>query len=327
MWKLSGRDGYEGFNASKSSPAGRRRAFNQGAGLPVCLIEGDREESKDAKKGAFNFDELKDLYNGRSTGTLGIAKRGYQTEEPLFKASIMIAQNETVDGSQALLSRIVHCHVTKEHHTPDLLPLARKFEQYTAHDVAGYMRHVLKHEKQFLDLYLSEFANAEAELIASNTIKELRIIKCHAQVYAAAVGLSLFFPQITPQTLLDFKDYLWGRARNRQGRMISDHPMVAEFWETFHFLNIPKGNNESDAWDDPNDQVLNHHKDADAGWVAVNLNEYAKACRDYGQEKPDLTRLKKLLPGSTRYEYIDNKKMGSAIDQKVRHCWIFREKK
>jgi len=196
LWKLTGRDGHEGFNPGKSSQAGRRRAFNQGAGLPVCLIEGDREETGDAKKGGFNFDELKDLYNGRATGTLGIAKRGYQTDEPLFKGSVLFAQNATVDASQAMLARIVHSHVTKEHHTPGMLPLARKFEQFTAKEVGGYLSAALTQEKAWMETYLAEFQRAEQDLIHWGEVKDLLIIKCHAQVYAFAVALSLLFPQI-----------------------------------------------------------------------------------------------------------------------------------
>jgi len=324
-WKLSGRDGYEGFDALKASPAGRRRVFNQAANLPVALIESDRDDgAKDMKKGGFNFDELKPLYNGRSTGTLGVAKRGHDTEEPLFKGSLMIAQNATVDGSPALLSRIVHCHVTLEHHNPGLLPLARKFEQLTAADMAGYMRTVLSRESDYLALYEAEFAKVEQEWIGSTAIKELRIIKCHAQVYAAAVALQLFFPQIDAAMLEKLKAFLFGRALDRQRRMVQDHPLVEQFWDTYLYLNEQPGKQNGDPFDNGFDQVLNHSNSD--GRIAINLNQFAEICRKYGQEPPDIKQLKKLLPGSTRYPFIETGKVKSRLLGKALHCWIFKEK-
>ncbi len=72
LWKLCGREEYEGFDPSKSSAAARGRNFVQVANLPVVLIEGDRDESgRPARNRAFDFDELKSLYNGHAPRALG----------------------------------------------------------------------------------------------------------------------------------------------------------------------------------------------------------------------------------------------------------------
>ncbi|MCK7172399.1 hypothetical protein L8P05_00485 [Enterobacter cloacae] len=42
LWKLAGREEYEGFDPSKSTAAARGRNFTQVVNLPVVLIEGDR---------------------------------------------------------------------------------------------------------------------------------------------------------------------------------------------------------------------------------------------------------------------------------------------
>ena len=73
-WRLLGRDEYEGFDLLKATQAGRRRAFSQVSNLPVVLIESDRDNGeKDAKQRQFSFDEMKPFFNGRGTGTLGVA--------------------------------------------------------------------------------------------------------------------------------------------------------------------------------------------------------------------------------------------------------------
>lgn len=324
MWKLSGRGmDYEGFDAMKSTPAGRRRVFNQLSGMPVALIESDRDDTKDAKKGGFHFDELKPLYNGRATGTLGVAKRGHDTEEPLFKGSLMIAQNATVDGSEALLSRIVHCHVNKDHHSPRSLQLARKFEQATADEMGGYLRAALSVETQFLEVFDTNFQAVEQEWIQAGEIKELRVIKCHAQVFASCVALTLLFPQITIDMLSDLKAFIYERAQDRSKRLVKDHPMVEQFWDTYLYLN-ERPNKEGAVYDDPLIEVLNHSNKENQ--VAINLNHYVEMCRKFGQEIPDLKVLKKLLPGSTRYRFIECTKVKSKQAGKTLHCWVFKEK-
>jgi hypothetical protein len=113
-WKLVGRDEYEGCDIAKSTVAGRRRAFNQVSNLPIVIIESDRDRGDNEKRPQqFDFDECKPFYNGWSTGTLGVATRSNDVDDQLFQASLLISQNAEVDGSEALLQRIVHCHVDK----------------------------------------------------------------------------------------------------------------------------------------------------------------------------------------------------------------------
>jgi len=62
--------------------------------MPLVLIESDRgDETDKSKNKAFDFDELKPMFNGRAVGTLGVAKRGNDTEEPLFQGALVFAQN------------------------------------------------------------------------------------------------------------------------------------------------------------------------------------------------------------------------------------------
>lgn len=84
LWKLAGREEYEGFDPSKSTAAARGRNFAQVSNLPVVLIEGDRT-TDNAKQRAFDWDELKSLYNGRASRAVGIKSNNNETYEPPFR--------------------------------------------------------------------------------------------------------------------------------------------------------------------------------------------------------------------------------------------------
>jgi hypothetical protein len=156
LWKLVGRDDYEGFDPSKSTTAGRARNFMQVSNLPVVLLESDRDDDKN-KKGGFDFEDLKTAYNGRAIRSLGAFTRGNETEEPPFRASIVIAQNAEVDGSPALLSRIVHCHFTNAHFTPTTKRLAQFFESSKTEDLAGFLPAALGKEADVLARFAETF--------------------------------------------------------------------------------------------------------------------------------------------------------------------------
>lgn len=81
LWRLLGRQHYEGFDPGKSSFVGRARGFNKVSGMPVVLIESDRDANLAPNK-RFDFAELKDLYNGRPIYTRGAATAGLETYDP-----------------------------------------------------------------------------------------------------------------------------------------------------------------------------------------------------------------------------------------------------
>jgi len=313
-WKLVGRDEYEGFDIAKSTPAGRRRAFNQVSNLPIVIIESDRDRGDNEKRPQqFDFDECKPFYNGRSTGTLGIATRSNDVDEQLFQASLLISQNAEVDGSEALLQRIVHCHVDKKHHGEGTRDLARWFEKQSAASVGGFLEVALKNEKRILDTYFTAFKKFEAGLSATD-IRNERIIKNHAQIAACAQALTVIFPNINQATIDHFCAYLEIRAKAREERIAADHPIIEKFWETFHYINdkSKEGN------------VLDHSELEKE--IAINLNSFRANCIDYGQELIDLTQLKKILPASKRHKFIGrNRSVWSKHLKKSIKCWIFQK--
>jgi hypothetical protein len=317
LWKCCGRDEYEGFDVMKSSPAGRRRAFNQLSNLPVVIIESDRDTGsgdKDAKAKMFNFDECKPFFNGRSTGTLGVAKRGNEIEEHLFQASLIISQNAEVEGSEALLQRIVHVHVTKKHHTRETLGVAKWFEGQSAATVGGFLREALTHETQILDVYRKAFQEVSTQFRSRGLLKMERIIKNHAQVAACGYALSVLFPSMTKERCEKLTEYLYERAKVREERLSADHPLLEQFWETYRYLNdeSPKG---TVGW-------LNHSREEDT--IAVNLNQFRDLCLHNGQELPDIKQLKKLLPHSKRHKFVaSSAPVNSRHLNKTLRCWVF----
>jgi hypothetical protein len=106
LWKLLGRENYEGFDPAKATPAAMARNLGKVGNLPVVLIEGDRrEEASHARK--FEWEELKTAYNGRTVRARGVRNGGMETFEPPFRGAIVIEQNEPVNASRAVLERIM----------------------------------------------------------------------------------------------------------------------------------------------------------------------------------------------------------------------------
>lgn len=318
LWKCVGRDDYEGFDLLKSTPAGRRRAFSQVSNLPVVVIESDRNSGEqDAKQKQFGFDEVKPFYNGRSTGTLGVARRSNDVDEHPFQGSLVISQNAEVDGSEALLQRIVHCHADKKHHKPGTREIARWFERQTSSDVGGFLGAALGHEREILAAYTQSFERIEARYSASE-LKNERIIKNHAQVAACGHALGVIFPTMTDHLKDGLTEYLLLRAKAREKRLAADHPLVEQFWDTYDYLNTQLSRTM------PRTDPLNH--EARAGLIAVNFNHYLEACRSHGQPTPDMSTLKKLLPACASRKFIaSNRCVYSRHDKKNIKCWVFQE--
>lgn len=331
LWACCGRDDHEGFDIMKATVAGRRRAMNQVSNMPVVIIESDRDDgTKDAKAKQFDFDLCKPFFNGRGTGTLGISKRGNDVEESPFRAALIISQNAEVDGSEALLQRIVHVHVDKRHHKPGSREIARRFERQNSSTVGGFLRKALQNERQILKVYEEAFAKYEALFGKSEKIRNERIVKNHAQVAAMGAAMKVIFPAWSEERQVKLADYILQRAETREQRLAADHPLVEQFWETVQYINNAR---EHDAV-----EFLNHSNKEEL--IAINLNQYRKECLHQGQELPDMNQLKKLLKHGKRHKLIASGKNvssrwekikgdptpegGNELKPKVHRCWIFK---
>jgi len=325
LWKLLGRINYEGFDPNKATSAGRARNFIQPSNMPVVLIEGDRNtDEKGAKKGGFDLDELKTTYNGRGFRALGVAKRGADTEELPFRGGIVFSQNATVDGSEALLARIVHFHCDRSHHSTESETAIKRLNVLEAKSLAGFLHKVLTQTDKIFEAYLKNFDLALAEFSKELPSVQNRLVLNHAQVYAWGLCLPMIFGKhITKDNLAQLKAHLIARANDRQQRLKADHPMVAKFWDIYDSENDSPERVES--FSQPT-ALLNHSKNQER--IAIHLVDFEKKISAKKLDKGlDFTLLKRLLPGSQRYAFDAQKVVVSDIDGKRRHCWVFMREK
>ncbi len=351
LWKLFGRNGYEGFDPAKSTKAGRARAMGQTANMPVVLLESDRSGEGRAHAVTFDYDELKDLYNGGTLSTRGLKTAGNETYEPPFRATIVISQNAAVDASEAVMTRIVKLHFKRPEVTTQSRAAADRLNALEGETLSHFLVRAVQMEAAILEQLAERIPVFEAKLRQLNTqcascdapfpagqkatgcacgarergyIRVERIIKNHAQMMACVDALRLVVPMSDEQVSLT-RRHLIEAALERQRAISADHPFVTEFWEVYDYLQGL----------DVNGPVVNHSKNPKL--IAVNLNEFAERAAEHRQKLADVGELRALLPASTQHKFIDKNR---AVDSAVRayqagrlngtsnksptvKCWIF----
>lgn len=151
-----------------------------------------------------------------------------------------------------------------------------------------------------------------------------RINKNHAQLLALLDCLRLVTPLSEPQ-ISHTRTQIIRMAIERQSSISSDHPVVAEFWEVYEYL-------EGLDADGP---VVNHSKKDHT--IAINLNDFVKCAAEHRQKVADISELRERLKDSRSRKLIDtNKATDSAVrahqakhsnavvtKQPIVKCWIF----
>lgn len=310
LWKLVGRRDYEGFDPSKSTAAARARNFAQVSGLPVVLIEGDRDTDT-AKQRAFDWNELKTAYNGRSVRATGVKNSGNETREPPFRGTIVIAQNAEVTSSDAILQRLVHLSFDKAAHTPETKALAEQLERMPVESVSGFVLAATTREKKVLETVFERTPAYTDALLAHPEIKSVRIAKNHAQMQALVDALR-HVVKLTDEQHRQTQDLLVEMAIERQRAINADHPYVQAFWELFEHVNS-KTTEES----------INHSRDPEL--IAVSLVEFEERLSRHGLRLPcDMTEMKRHLRTSRVRRFVDIKTVNSRITNASKKCWVFR---
>jgi energy-coupling factor transporter ATP-binding protein EcfA2 len=329
LWKLLGRNGYEGFDPNKSTSAGRLRTFSQVSNLPIVLIESDRE-SKDAGRPAvrsFDWDELKDTYNGNPIRTMGVKTGGNETYDPPFRASIVISQNNPVDASQALMERICHLFFTMENHTMEGLEHGRAMEKADTKSLSGFLVEAVKREADVMAILKERTTDETNFLLQQDGIRHIRMAKNHGQQLALLHALRRVI-RLSDAQYEATRGQIIVMTRERQAAVNADHQVCVQFWETFDFLdglghNTPNGHDPRPTLDHSRDPAL----------IAVNLNEFLEAAANHRQQVPLLVDLKKHLKTGKSRRFIEVKSVSSAISDRVQtdgikvartvHCWVF----
>lgn len=316
LWKLCGRENYEGFDPQKSTVAALARNLGKVANLPVVLIEGDRDE-KAAHAKRFEWEELKTAYNGRSVRARGVRNGGNETYEPPFRGAIVIEQNDPVNASPAVLERIMQLTYDKSGFNSVTQSAAAQLEQWSIDDVSGFMVHIIRREEDFLKAFRNAFDRHTAELERRGQVRNVRIIKNHAQLAAsldALAGLTDFDDVARTQTI----ERIYLMAAERRTALAADHPLVQRFWELFDYI-------ESREDKPANDAVINRHKKSDE-LIAIRMPQFEERCRSRGLNPPSPEELKKHLKTSKSRRFV---KIGNVKgpNDTTEFCWIFERPK
>ncbi|TCP13793.1 Toprim domain-containing protein [Crenobacter luteus] len=328
LWKLCGRSDYEGFDPAKATTAARARNFAQVANLPVVLIESDRD-SADTAHGRpaknFDWDELKTAYNGRSVRSRGMKNGGNETYEPPFRGAIVISQNATVAASDAVMQRICHLYFERAGHTEATKAAAGRLETASMDSLSGFLVRACRAEEQVLQALDTYTPQHEQHLLSLPTVRHFRIAKNHAQLLALVDALHHVVPLTEEQHSAAYRQ-IEAMAAERQQTINADHPLVAEFWEIFDFLD---GTGEEDE----GQPILNHSRDPNL--IAINLNHFLEVATDRKQKVPPLADLKRVLKTSRSRKFVDIKAVNSAIHAHFNanthgpkkpstlKCWVF----
>jgi len=319
LWKLSGRDKYEGFDANKATPVGIYRNLSQVSNLPIVMIEGDRNDVAGAGKPKISFDEFKDAFNGRSVRSMGNKNNSNDTREPPFRAALMFSQNTPIQASEAMLTRTMHLYFDRAGQTLQTKRLVDKLDQLPLETACSYMTHCLKKETEILDTYKAELQRYEAEY-HDEEITHTRIALCHAQIAAMidAIAKHVLDGHIDLEHVIDAHTYLKAIARQRITQLSGDHPDIEKFWEVYDYMANAR------------DIAINHHPDH-CPTVAINLNEFYKWAAECRQQLPELNIMKQLLLTSKSYTFRDKNRAVSSPHRNSPttgkgmsiKCWIF----
>lgn len=322
LWKLVGRQDYEGFDPSKATLAARARNFAQVSNLPVVLIESDRDQEAGAKQKQFDWDELKTAYNGRSVRSRGQKNGGNDTYEPPFRGAIVISQNAQVNASDAVLQRIVHLHVTRDGHSETTKALAEKLERTPMDQVSGFALHATTAESQIMKLVCDRSPQYEKSLAELPEIRIHRIAKNHGQMMALIDCLGAEGLKLLPESYLEpAREMILDMAKERQSAVNADHPMVQEFWEAYDFIEGLNGT-----------PTLNHYGEHEK-MIAVNLKHFEQVCAEAKLRIPPISELKRHLKTSRSRKFVESSRtvrsviresLNSSASTSVR-CWIFEK--
>lgn len=319
LWKLLGRN-YEGFDPNKSTGPGRGRAFAQVAGMPVVLIESDRNTPDKAHVKSFDWDELKDLWDGGSLRMRGVKNGGNDTYEPPFRASICISQNADVNASEAILTRLVKLWFKRREFTDTVRAAADSLKRMEIEQVSHFVVKAATAEAVILEKFEQRMKVHSKSLQGFREINVERVITNHAQIMALVDCLDLLTP-ITPEQIELTQRQLTMMALERQQVVGNDHALVTQFWEVYEYLEARS----------PDDRPAVNHS-SDPALIAINLNDFAEQAAFHKQSIAELPLLRELLKTSQRYPFVDSNRpthstirAGGMNRSTTVKCWIFKK--
>ncbi|ENU92524.1 hypothetical protein F971_01506 [Acinetobacter vivianii] len=317
LWKLFGRNKYEGMDPAKSTKSGLTRTFRQVSNLPVVLIESDREGDKGTKQ--FDWDSLKTLFDGGSLGAQGVKSGGNETYEPPFAGTLIISQNAEVLSTEAVMGRIVQTKFYKSQLTKNGLYASRRLSKYETDDVSQFMLECLSKEKVIFESYCTNLEKYDAFLHQEEfNIQVSRIVHNHAQLMALFDAMCAHVLDVPEDLQAAVKAEFLRMAQSRDKVLKSDPVIVQNFWNTIEEMedSIKKLENH--------ESVVNHSSKSDI--FAINFAHLYKVAGDYRYSLPDMSEIQAALRHSLTYRFVEaNKAIQSKLTNSTKRCWIFEK--
>jgi hypothetical protein len=323
LWKLFGRDDYEGVDPNKGTFSGRSRSYAQVANLPIVLIESDREYS-DHPGGrpykGFDFSEFKSASDGGTLRLTGARTGGNETIEAPFRAALCISQNNPITSPEPIVQRILHLWFDCKGHNAHTKSCIDRLEALTVEQLSGFLVKAATHEKAVMDQYATRFPVAEKTL--QDQVRNFRIAKGHGQLTAMLHALTGVF-SIPEHMIESTLAYIKTMAAARQQAIAADHPIVQDFWDIYEFIEETCDRRS----------ILNHSNDD--RYIAVNLVHFYEVAMARRSVPPPMGELKRFLKTSRAHKYVENKVVRSAIygcdpnntgdsyKSATVNCWIF----
>lgn len=314
LWKLSGRNNYEGVELSKASHAGRWRTLEQAANLPIVLMEGDRSKDAQGKQAkGFDLNEAKGTYNGRGMRITGVRNGGNDTREPPFRGALALAQNAAIESEPAVMERIIRTHWDKSHFSDAGYNASNRLELLDMNEINGFMTTACTQVEAIMGEYRERVAQHFATLNHKDLIN-IRIRENSAQIMTLIDLLSEYgLAPLSESEIRAAHEFLESYTFERT-KLIQDDPAeLQEFWEAYEYLqstsNIP---------------IINHSRD-DA-FIAINLNHFESVANDKRVSTAPKAVLKKLLPITKRHKFVDQKAVNSGITNSTIRCYVFSKK-
>lgn len=321
MWKLFGKSG-ESFNPTISTLAGRVRKMAEVSNLPVVFNETDNEVEKNTHQKQFNWNELKDLFEGEFGKVTGIKSQDNSTKKPQFKGSLAWTQNIKIVASEAMQTRLVDLWFDTTHHTPSGYQASKRLDAFDVTDVNGFIINSVRQADRILNHFNTKFEVHRNRLLENKNIKTNRIIENHAKLMALTDCLHGLYPEITKQDVIDTHNFIQGLAAQRQASLNEDSEIIQQFWGQFDYLDSRFYQGVADQSGTVVEHQMNHATSPDRQ-IAINLEHFHSMCKQHNLPLIDPKELRRQLPTSKKRQYIENKPVTSRLEQRSVRCWIF----
>lgn len=308
LWRLHGRADYEGFDPNKASFIGRSRGFNKVSGLPVVLIEGDHHTGHFKK---FDFEELKDLFNGRAVYTRAVRTAGLETYDPPFRGSIIVAQNARMSASEAIMSRTIPLYFMREDIRFEGKAHVDALNRFDRHALSAYLSYMLKNCKKLLDEYFALCPANEQRLLNHQGIAMSRIAQNGAQMMTLLQVLAKHI-NLSDEWLTKTLAFIEQICVMRQQSLNAEDPRLVEFWDSVEYLC-----SLNDSFN------LNHS--ADPQLMAISLPHFESCAKQVGVTVLPRIELNALLEKGRRYQFQGRKVVRSVIFKKSVKCLVFKK--